>query len=262
MFSWLKRKKIKIEPTTPGPSPWYLRASWACINTSEGLYVWRFYDGPALSGLSSLVSPNGTTVLFIDFNCYVQPLQGDKLLVWYEIGRQEQVNQESPKIKFTIIKLASLIPFTNNLTIAHEIKNNKERVRFQGGSPLMFEFSTTVGAGMHSISPPIEFSDLPEVLVLADFGPKEIVSNYWDKMCRAIFAFDFMSRRIAVLPQKWFNEGKFDFGYQWIARVQRELTTGQIVGEGIRLGTFLLDPSGTEIQEWLYQDAFYHPEQQ
>jgi hypothetical protein len=63
-----------------------------------------------------------------------------------------------------------------------------------------------------------------------------------------------------VLPQKWFNGGKYDFGYQWITRVQRDPRTGQIVGEGIRLGNFLLDRSGTEIQEWLHEDIFYHPE--
>ena len=262
MLSWLKRKKIKIEPTTPGPSPWYLRASWARINTPEGLWTWDFYDGPTLSGLSRLLSPHGETVLFVDFHCYVQALPGSKLLVWYEIGRQERNNIEAPKIVFTILDLIALIPFTDHQKIAAEIKGQKKRVWFQGGAPRVYDVSTTIEEGMHRISPPEEFTVLPEVLVLADFGPKEAASNHWDKMYRAIFAFDFKARQVAVLPQKWFNEGNYDFGYQWITRVQREPKSGQIVGEGIRLGNFKLDTSGSQIQEWLNQDAFYHPEQQ
>jgi hypothetical protein len=262
MLSWLKRKMMKIEPTTPGPSPWYLRAPWARINTPEGLWTWDFYDDPNLSGLSRLLSPHRETVLFVDFHCYIQPLPDSRLLVWYEIGRQEYDKDEIPKIEFTIIDLVALKPFRDDLEIAREIRSKKERFRFEGGTPRIYDFSTTVHEGVHRISPPPEFTGLPEVLVLADFGPKEAASNHWDKMCRAIFAFDFKAEQVTVLPQQWFNEGNYDFGYQWITRVQREPKSGQIVGEGIRLGNFKLDQSGTQIQEWLHQDVFYHPEQQ
>ena len=243
---------MKIEATTPGPSPWYLRAPRARISTPEGSWAWEFYDGSPLSGLSRLLSPQGETVLFVDFNCYVQPLSGGRLLVWYETGRQ---------IVFTIFDLVALIPFKDHLKIAAEIRTLRKRIWFQGWSPRIYDVPTALCEGTHAISPPAEFADLPELLVLADFGSMETVSNHWDKIYRAIFAFDFKSRQVTVLPQKWFNEGKYDFGYQWITRVQREPRTGQIVGEGIRLGNFLLDPSGTQVQEWLHQDIFYHPEQ-
>jgi len=244
---------MKIEATTPGPSPWYLREEKIRINTPEGLWAWEFYDSPTFSGLSRLQSPQGETVLFVDFNCYVQPLPDGRLLVWYEIGRQ---------IAFTILDLVALVPFKDHLKIAAEMRNLKKRIWFQEGLPQTYNVPTVLREGTHPLSPPAEFADLPELLVLADFGPVDTASNHSDRMYRAIFAFDFKSRRVTVLPQKWFNEGKYDFGYQWIARVQREPKTGQIIGEGIRLGNFLLDPSGTQIQEWLHQDIFYHPEQQ
>jgi hypothetical protein len=31
---------------------------------------------------------------------------------------------------------------------------------------------------------------------------------------------------------------------------------------GVRLGTFRLDPSGTQIEEWLRRDDFSHPERE
>lgn len=181
--------------------------------------------------------------------------------MWYEAGRQAQDKSETPKIMFTILNLAALIPFKNPRDIATDVKMKKERIRFQGGLPTAYDVSTTLHEGTHPISPPAEFADIKELLVLADFGPKENSSNHWDKMCRAIFVFDFKAKQVTVLPQKWFNEGKYDFGYQWITRVQRDTKTGQIVGEGIRLGNFRLDPSGMQIQEWLHKDVFYHPEQ-
>ena len=85
--------------------------------------------------------------------------------------------------------------------------------------------------------------------MLADYGLE--AGNHFDTMFRAIFAIDFAAGRVSVLPQRWYNEGPYDFTYQWITRVQREPATGRIVGEGIRLGYFRLDASGTQVEAWL-----------
>jgi hypothetical protein len=61
---------------------------------------------------------------------------------------------------------------------------------------------------------------------------------------------------IEVLPQDWFNDRSFDFGYQWITRIARDPQSGQLVGEGIRLRPFALDESGTRIKEWLKVNPF------
>jgi hypothetical protein len=260
MLSWLKWKKSKRALTAPGPSPWYLRAPWACIRTTKGNWTWSFYDDPILSGLSRLMSPQGETVLFVDFYCYIQTLPDNKLLIWYETGRSERNKHNTPKIIFTILSLSSLITFNEPQAAAAEIRANKERVLFKGGSPQSYEVSTTLYEGTYPIAPPPEFARLPELLVIADFGPAEMSSNHWEKTSRAIYVFDFNSGQVTVLPQVWFNEGTYDFGYQWITRVQREQETNQIIGEGIRLGEFRLDKSGKQLQEWLHTDVFYHPE--
>jgi hypothetical protein len=255
MKLWFRRKKIPL--TAPGPSPWYLRAPWAPLRTSQGTWMWGFYDGPKLAGLSYLKTPSEKAVLLLDFNFYVLPLLKDRVLLWYESGREPEASTPA-RITFLILVLSDLRPLTDLDVVAAEMRSKKERILFEGGSPVSYEYSSNVSAGSHTLAPPAPFLELPEILVLADYGPE--TGNHFDKMFRAIFAFDFKARRVSVIPQRWFNEGSYDFGYQWITRVQREEKTGRIIGEGIRLGNFRLDQSATQIQEWLHKDVFYHPE--
>jgi len=171
---------------------------------------------------------------------------------------REKDSETAPQVDFIIIHLCELEPLANPNAAAEEMREKEQTIVFEGGTPIRFSFATNVGEGPHPMSPPATFQELPELLVLADFGSE--AGNHYDKMFRAIFAFDFKSKQVSVFPQSWFNEGSYDFGYQWITRVQREKESGQIVGEGIRLGNFRLDHSAKQIKEWLHKDAFYHPE--
>jgi hypothetical protein len=227
--------------TTPGPSPWYLHHPAARISTPEGEWHWEFFDDATLGGMSRLQSPLGQTVLLVDFQCYVQPLPDARLLVWYEIGSQEA--PWNPSINFALISLRALEALDAS-AVARDMREKKQRVWFIGGEPALYELATTLDPGVHRISSPAQFHDLSETLALADYGH---ASKHFDRMCRAIFAFDFSSGQVTVMPQRWFNEGDYDFGYQWIARVQRDPQTGRIFGEGVRIPPFRLDETGANL---------------
>ena len=259
MRFWRRIKHKGIVPNSAGPAPWYLRAPWLRITTNEGTWSWETYDDSVLAGLSRLVSPIGDTVLFVDTYCYVQPLSDGRLVIWYEIGKQQQNHINTPSIEFVLLHLNELKPLNDIGSTAKEVKKKKQMVSYLGGSPVEYSLSTILPEEVHLISPPAEFTSIPELLVLADYGPASDCSNHSNNMCRAIFACDFKSGRVEILPQAWFNEGDYDFGYQWITRVQREPVTGHIVGEGIRLGSFRLDASGTQLKKWISKDLFYHP---
>ena len=107
--------------------------------------------------------------------------------------------------------------------------------------------------GSHHINPPEDYASFEETLVLADHLPG---SNGFDKMSRAIFAFNWLRKEMTVIPQDWFNQGNYDFGYQWITRVAR-LSDGGIVGDGIRLGAFELDETGKQVKRWITSDPFH-----
>ncbi len=113
-----------------------------------------------------------------------------------------------------------------------------------------WELSPYLQAGAYALSVPHDWSQFVETLVLADY------SDVRDKISRAIFAFDWERRQLQVLPQDWFNNGEYDFGYQWITRVARR-ADGSIFGDGIRLGRFELDETNRQIKGWLTAEPFY-----
>jgi hypothetical protein len=187
----------------------------------------------------------------VGFYCYVKSLPEGRALIWHESGRHPNATNLNPKIVFHLVRLSALTPLTHVDEISSEMKAQKQPVRYVDGDVIPFEQVTSLPEGSHRIVAPAAFQELPEILVLGDFGPPETSSNLWDRMARAIFAFDFKGGHVHVLPQKWFNEGGYDYGYQWITRVDRDPQSGRIVGEGIRLPPFRLDSSGQRVEEWL-----------
>jgi hypothetical protein len=106
--------------------------------------------------------------------------------------------------------------------------------------------ATSVQPGDHNTSFPDAFKEVDELLVLAQSaaaGPKGRSS-----LC--LFVTHPAAGTVEVIPQDWFNEGDFDFGYQWPTRVLRDPTTRKIVGDGIRLGVFVLDSTHRNVERW------------
>jgi len=229
-----------------GPSPW----AFTNLSTTAGGAKYRFKetaegDGE-LAGLTSLLDAKGATLLIFDFQCYARILDDGTIFLWREAGEKEL-----KRIIFDCFSISSLRSVSNPLATATELREKK-----LGIAPLPtsqhWEFSSRVEPGVHQLSIPHDWSRFDETLVLADFAE----SNYFDMMARAIFAFDWRKRQVEIIPQDWFNNGNYDFGYQWIARVARR-TDGSIVGEGIRLGSFELDETHRQVKKWLTQDPFH-----
>jgi hypothetical protein len=229
-----------------GPSPWAFRDR----STVVGGVTYRFRetlpgDGK-LAGITSLQDSSGTTLLVLDFYCYARILDDGAVLLWRESGEKAE-----RRIVFDCFRLSSLQPVSDPRGTAADIRERKV-----GVAPLQssehWEFSPRLETGVHPLSLPHDWSRFEETLVLADHGD----ANGYDKMARAIFAFDWSKRQVEIFPQDWFNTGDYDFGYQWITRVARR-TDGSIVGDGIRLGRFELDEGNRRVKKWLTTDPFY-----
>lgn len=67
-----------------------------------------------------------------------------------------------------------------------------------------------------------------------------------------------MDRKVAVYPQRWFNNGPYDFGYQWPMLVARDEKSKDVIGWGMRLGLFVLDSTLCDLKGWLYEHPFAH----
>lgn len=102
-----------------------------------------------------------------------------------------------------------------------------------------------LSAGVHEGHTPRTHVDIDELLVLA-----AVPSRDDDDPALAIYAWEPARGTVTVLPQRWLTPATHDLGYEWVTQVVRNPSTGRIVGDGIRLGTFELDDDGTRVRTW------------
>jgi len=121
----------------------------------------------------------------------------------------------------------------------------RDPVRWAKGALDNVDIPLSLPAGDHPFQVPSSFEGA-EVL-FAD-------SLYLDaagKERHVLILLDRASNRLRVVDIRWFIEGHFDLGYQWITRVARDPVTGWLVGGGIRIPDFLMDPVTGEFGQWL-----------
>ena len=225
-----------------GPSPWGFSNHSFKVQGNSYRFSETVSAKDKLSGMISLQNAQGSTLLILDFYCYARILDDGTVLLW----------REAENVTFDCFALSSLHPIADTLAIAKTVREKK-----LGFSALPisqhWQLSPRLLPGrQHVLDVPYDWSPFEETLVLANHSD----SNGFDKMSRAILAFDWLKRQVEVFPQDWFNRGSYDFGYQWITRVARS-SDGTIVGDGIRLGSFELDESNRQIKKWLVQNPFY-----
>lgn len=245
--------------TVPGPSPWYLARAGTEVQRGDETLRWRAAgeEAPA-AGRSLLTTPTGDVLAVADFNCYVQPLHDGRLLVWYaeEVGEGPLLRRS---MRFRIIDLEQLRPIPDSAA-TFAVLGQHSRFYVVSGDVATFTLSTALADGVHRIDLSAEMKSLGELLVLAHSTADGRRENHFDAMHLRLWILDTTHSQLEIIPQDWFNEGPYDFGYQWVTRVARLPGSGEIVGEGIRLGVFKLDASKRQIAEWLAEDIFYQPQ--
>jgi hypothetical protein len=229
-----------------GPSPW----AWTNRSHVMANHKYRFRalgEGKDYAGVTQVINESEQTILLLDFGCYARLMDDATCLLWWEGG-----SKESRLIEFHIVAFNEMRAIPDPFSAAKEMRERKEFTT-PITSTAFLSINPWMAQGEYPLKCSDQFSRFEETLVLADH---QSGGNGWDKAYRAIFVFDWVQRKITILPQDWFNDGKYDFGYQWIARVART-TTGSIVGDGIRLGSFELDESGKQVKHWLAQNEFH-----
>jgi hypothetical protein len=241
----------------PGPSPWYLDGTE--LSTGTGLVRWRSAgDKSPFAGKSLLVDTNERVLALTDFHCYVRPLGENRLLVQYaeEQGDGPLLRRD---VRFRMFDTNALRPITN-LEAAYARLSPLHRFYAEGGEIASVALSTALDDGVHEVEVPEALQKAGEQFVLVGSTADGRRDNYFDQMHLRLWVLDPMQRRLEIIPQDWFNGGPYDFTYQWVTRAARLSDTGEVVGEGIRLGVFRLDASKRRIAEWLVEDIFYQPE--
>jgi hypothetical protein len=238
---------------TPGPSPWYLVSNGPRFENRkiEWLDGERFTESK-----SNKINYTGKTVLLIneevkllcDFQCYVLKVDNSRILVWYEQDDKEKAVEDlSINIMLIDIDKLQTIAFPDDIV---KTLNGNQKIGVIGKAFSELEIKRTLGFGIHELNIPQEFKLFEEILILAKSNATGQESNYYNKMSLSLYILNFKEETVEVIPQDWFNNGAFDFMYQWPTRIKRDKETNQIYGDGIRIGAFKLSDNKREIEKW------------
>jgi len=247
-FRRLRGKRRGPLADEPGPSPWHLPALDGVAGAS-GVLTWRRTVGMP----SILVDHIAGDLLLVGSYCWVRRLGVKQLLVWHQTKRSAVERAEAATVHIHLFNLAELRPLADARHASQELDASSESVLWAGGHLSCFQASAGRSPGIHHVEMSAGLKEVGELFLLVDSAsavrlPGSPRTHLW--IVRPGVG------TIEVLPQDWFNDGPFDFGYQWITQVARDPQSGRLVGAGIRLRPFALDDSGTRIKEWLKVNPF------
>ena len=240
----------------PGPSPWYLVGNGPSFSNVD----LKWMDREKFTKIKKYGHHNqsyvGKTVLLIneevkmilDFQCYVQKVSEEHALIWFEQVDEDNSNEDLD-IVLLLIDLPHLSTIHNPDDLVKTL-NRKNKIGFIGIPTAKLTIRTNMEFGMHSVQIPQEFKSFGEILILAKSKADGQQSNYWDKMSLALFILNCETETLEIVAQDWFNNGAFDFMYQWATRIKREPNSKRIYGDGIRIGAFKLTADKRQVEKW------------
>jgi len=182
--------------------------------------------------------------LALGFYCYVIGITGEQMILW----RQVRDNQGNSVIRLILFETQTLQPLT-------DIPDTERTpIVYRGGEIANAELSATWQRGTYDFTFPNPLRQVSELLVLADTRPGPGLLRMGNPIM-ALYTVKPAENKVIVSTLDWWNQGDFDFGYEWITRVTRDPLTGNIVGDGFRILPFMMDPTATKFMGWMSSAA-------
>ena len=123
-------------------------------------------------------------------------------------------------------------------------KQGGDSIAFNGGMVATVDLPTAWSHGRYQFSFPNEMRFVQEMFILVHTNPPGESQETRPKPHEAIYRVKPADGTVNVIPLDWYNHGDFDFGYEWVTQVALDSVTGKIVGNGVRLSPFLMEPDG------------------
>ncbi len=228
----------------PGPSPWYLSGDSPRIQTACGPGRWVAAGEDKDTAGKTLLQAGGKTLAVVAMYNYVLALDSFTLVIWTQVPVKKG---NTAPVHMAAFDCRQLEPLDNPRQICADMPLGGAW-KIAAGVIAEIDIPTTeVGSQKLEFPPPL--AGLDEILILANSSG--VSQGDSTRMDECLLIAKPRVGTVELIPQDWFNDGGFDFGYQWVTRVARDCRTGCIVGDGIRLGTFMLDKSCRHIRKWL-----------
>ena len=220
----------------PGPSPWYLRSGAEIISG----FRWRPAGDKSLSSGKTLLLGSNGPVAVLNFYNYVMALDSSSLLIWHQAWSESGVTEP---VRLLLVHPARLTPLPSDLDRVYETMNEHRTAIQLGGQPTAeICLSTTNCADERQANFPVQLRSVEELLILCH-SSGIATGAAGERGDSALLVAHPPTSAYRLYPQDWFNSGGRDYGYEWITCVVRDLSTGRVHGEGIRIAPFVLDDS-------------------
>jgi len=234
------RRLVELLRASAGPTPWYASAFPRLRGPRTLSLVWRELRGPKYA---TIVVPEGRedpAFLALGFHCYVFCFVPERMLVWHHTG---------PVAKRDTVRLILLN--TTELGPLPDIPSlDSGEVRIAGGVTATADMPVTWDRGRYHFEFPRAMHDIPPFLMLVSTRPPDKALPVDTGHLEAIYSVSPRTNEVGVIPLDWWNQGDFDFGYEWISQVVRDPQTGNILGDGFRIFPFLARSDG-EFISWV-----------
>lgn len=243
--------------SAPAPAPWYTRGPVAGLMKRGKRLHWNVLDEG--EGGSSYVTieedhdpeqPRGLPFLLLKTGTFAGVVEGNRLLLASRL-------KSSDVIDIHLYRGDNFIPVTN-LAAARKVLVGPDQTHHAACGPLAhLQVPRRLLPGTHPCRFAPLFAGVGEFML--PINVHHPATHFSAPETAALIIFRPADHTMEVVPQDWYNKGSYRQGLQWITRAGRDPLSGQIIGEGIRIGTFLLTPDGTKIERWLKEDAHHMP---
>ena len=224
---------------TVGPAPWYWKTFPELTAASGQRFTWTHHgDQGPLGYVVSLALQQEPDKPRLALNTYCRPfpVSQSRIGIWCPEGRG---------LRLACFDLDELKAFDLS-ELAGWFKQSSDRIYAATAPVADFEVPLGLAPGMHTIIVPTELREVDEIVVPTSYPAKSA-----DDPAFALYVFYLQAGLVEVLPQKWFTASQYEVGQQWITRAARDPESHRIFGDGIRLGSFLLEEDGCRLERWL-----------
>ncbi len=207
-----------------GPAPWYWQ-TFPSIVTASGLRLDWAFDKEKMSVALGAKERTGRAQLAL--GTYARPflVRSNLLGIWYPRGNEIFLHCFDPD---------DLHEFEVKSV---DLGDRGTRIPYfsKGTDLCSTRISVSLNQSVQRQSFPDLFASIDELLLIGG-SPSGLPSS---PACAIVSARPRLGE-VEFFPQRWFTAETFDIGYQWITRATRHPGTGRIIGDGIRIGPFIL----------------------
>ena len=222
------RRAVEALDRAPGPSPWAPARDTPVFPDGASRGRW---DRRELRGVHYpvLLAPDGSERMVLGYGTFVRPLNPPRLLLWHT----DPASETGSTLHVRLFDVDALRALTGAEPPKHPFG-----VWAHGGLLGEIRVQLPLGTGPHPLDVPPTFAEVGEVLAIAHGHHTGAVIL---SICPA-------ERLVQAFPQDWYNDADLDFGYQWLASVARHPDTGRLCVRGVRMGSFILDATGRQVE--------------